>query len=83
MQDTLGKLAASLAATEGSLAEARAETRSLDDAMAAAEKAAAAAQQAIQVRLCPANKGRAATLGQSDAPCCCDVRECVCAMIGA
>lgn len=49
MQDTLGKLAASLAATEGSLVEARAETRSLDVAMAAAEKAAAAAQQAIQV----------------------------------
>lgn len=67
MQDTLGKLAASLAATEGSLAEARAETRSLDDAMAAAEKAAAAAQQAIQVRSYPANKGSACMPCQSDA----------------
>ena len=49
VQDTLGKLAASLAATEDSLAEARAETRRLDDAVAAAEMAATAAQQTIQV----------------------------------
>ncbi|KAK9831426.1 hypothetical protein WJX81_003736 [Elliptochloris bilobata] len=46
--ETLGRLAASLAATESSLAEARADTRRLDDALAAAQKPAATAQQAIQ-----------------------------------
>ncbi len=51
MQDTLGRLAASLATTETSLAEARAEMRHLDEALAAAERAAVAAAEVIQARL--------------------------------
>ena len=47
-QETLRRLAASLAATEASLAEEQANTRRLDDMLAAAERAAAAAQD-IQI----------------------------------
>jgi len=48
-QETLRRLAASLAATEASLAEEQANTRRLDDMLVAAERAAAATAQDIQV----------------------------------